>query len=104
MDVTVNKRGALLEVALAGELDQHSAAELRSRLDEELQDRRIVRIEYDLRGLSFMDSSGIGVLLGRYRTLAARKGTMDIRNARRNVEMILRMSGVYSLCTERSRQ
>ena len=87
MDVTVNKRGALLEVALAGELDQHSAAELRSRLDEELQ-----------------DSSGIGVLLGRYRTLAARKGTMDIRNARRNVEMILRMSGVYSLCTERSRQ
>ena len=104
MDVTVKKHGRLMEVFPEGELDQHSAAGLRERLDAELMDKRIDRIEYDLKAVTFMDSSGIGVLLGRYRTLAARNGTMDIKNARRSVEAILRMSGVYSLCTERSRR
>lgn len=104
MKVTVKKRGRVMEVCPEGEIDQHSAGELRERLDSELEDKRIDRVEYDMKAVSFMDSSGIGVLLGRYRTISARGGTMDVKNARRNVELILRMAGVYSLCTERSRQ
>ncbi|MBR0135490.1 MAG: STAS domain-containing protein, partial [Clostridia bacterium] len=56
----------------------------------------------DMEGVGFMDSAGIGVILGRYRRLSARRGSMNVVNARKNVERILRMSGVYKLCTERS--
>ena len=100
MQITCRRNGDTLYAALAGELDQHSAAEVRRRLNAQIADTRITRVEYDLAGVGFMDSSGIGVLLGRYRILAERGGSMDVVNAGRTVERILRMAGVYKLCTK----
>ncbi|MBO4563053.1 MAG: anti-sigma factor antagonist [Clostridia bacterium] len=104
MRSTIIKKGGVLTAKLSGELDQHSAAKVRRELDEALRDPGIRRIEFDLAGLTFMDSSGIGVILGRYRTVSRRGGSMGIANAADNVERILRMSGVYTLTTERSAQ
>lgn len=104
MRLNVKKEGDKLTVTMKGELDQDAAEGVRERLERELDDEKIQRIEFDMRGVAFMDSSGIGVILGRYRRLKKRGGGMDIKNAPKNVERILRMSGVYTLCTKRSNQ
>lgn len=93
--------GDRLIASVTGELDQHSADMLRERLDWCLRDGEIRNIEFDLRGVSFMDSAGIGVILGRYKKLSARGGGMRVVNAQRSVEKVLRMSGVYKLCEDR---
>ena len=103
MRIEWKKRGSTLYATLSGELDQHSAGDVRQKLNALLEDKHVKRIEYDLAGVTFMDSSGIGVILGRYRTLAARGGSMDVLNASRSIERILRMSGVYKLCTKEER-
>ncbi|MBO4849082.1 MAG: anti-sigma factor antagonist [Clostridia bacterium] len=102
MRLTLMKEDGILTARLSGELDQHSAAQVRRELDRALGDPSVKRIEFDMKEVSFMDSAGIGVILGRYRTVSGRGGSMGIGNAPRNVERILRMSGVYTLATERS--
>lgn len=86
---------------LEGELDEHSAPKLRRELDS-LIEGGVTRIEFDMSGVTFMDSAGVGLLLGRYNKLAASGGGMGVKNAPRSIERLLRMSGVYTLCTERS--
>ena len=102
MRLIQKKRDGVLYAMPSGELDQHSALAVRKELDATLSDGGVKRIEFDLSGVTFMDSSGVGVLLGRYRTVAARGGTMGVYGAKGSVEKVLRMSGVYSLTTERS--
>ncbi len=102
MKLKIQRQGRTVRAALFGELDQHSAEQVRDELDELLRDAGIIRMEFDLGGVTFMDSAGIGVILGRYKTLAARGGSMDVKNAGGSVEKVLRMSGVYTLVTERS--
>ena len=66
MNITYQHRGSALWVQLEGELDHHSAAVCRSQLDEVLaQHPEIRQIRVNLCQLDFMDSSGIGVLIGR---------------------------------------
>lgn len=102
MQLMIKAEHGLLRAAFTGELDQYSAERARVELDRALDDTRITRIEFDLKGTTFMDSSGIGVILGRYRKVMKRGGTMDVSNARGSVDRLLRLSGVYTLCTERS--
>lgn len=89
---------------LTGELDHHCAAETRRALDALLSNPGIRELELDLRGVSFMDSSGLGVILGRYRTLSRRGGKLALCGANKYVERILRMAGVYTLCEKRDAQ
>ena len=102
MHIALKTENNVLYARLAGELDQHTASYVRGELDARLNDESITRIEFDLSGVTFMDSSGIGVLIGRYRRLKDRGGTMTVRKPQRNVERLLKMSGIYTLCTERS--
>lgn len=97
MQIKTQRDGETLSVLLTGELDHHSAAPLRVELDALLSDRSIHRLVLDLSGVSFMDSSGLGVVLGRYKLLKERGGSMRIRGASRPVGRILKMAGVYAL-------
>ena len=89
--------GQALTVKLEGELDHHSAESIRSAIDREIESTGCERLTLDMEGVTFMDSSGLGVILGRYRLLNARGGTLFISGANSSVERILRMSGLYSL-------
>lgn len=95
------REGGVLTAVLSGELDEHSAADVRRRIDSELDSGGVDRLVFDLGEVSFMDSAGVGVLLGRYRKTAAAGGSMGIINAHGGVERLLRMSGVYTLCDKR---
>ncbi|MBR6766143.1 MAG: anti-sigma factor antagonist, partial [Clostridia bacterium] len=85
----------LLLLKLEGELDHHSAEKMRKRLDSEILKSGADTVVFDLSALSFMDSSGIGVLLGRYKLFATRK--LFIKGASESIDRILKMSGVYTL-------
>lgn len=97
MKISYRRRGSLLSIRLAGELDQHCAESLRGELDRLLDETQAGALELDMSGVRFMDSSGLGVILGRYKKLSAKGGRMGIKNASGNIERILRMAGIYTL-------
>jgi len=86
--------GQAMTVVIAGELDHCAAPQIRRMLDELLEDPMLMHLTLDLENLTFMDSSGIGVLLGRLRELQARGGTLSVQNMQPNVEKLFRLSGL----------
>ena len=60
-------------------------------------DGTIRRLVLDLRGLNFMDSSGIGLIIGRYKMMARRGGSVAVVNADRRMDRIFEMAGLYEL-------
>ena len=81
-------------VVIGGELDHCSAPQVRQQLDDLLMDESVVHVVLDLENLTFMDSSGIGVLLGRLRKLSARGGSLSVKGMRPSVEKLFRLSGL----------
>lgn len=81
-------------VVVAGELDHCSAPQIRQQLDDLLADESIIHLVLDMENLTFMDSSGIGVLLGRLRKLNARGGSLSVKRMRPSVEKLFRLSGL----------
>lgn len=90
------KRGTLV-IHLKGDLDHHSAESLRQEMDRLLCDLSVHRVVLDLSGLGFMDSSGIGLIIGRYKILKRRGGQMAIHSGNRRVDRILQLSGLYEI-------
>lgn len=79
---------------LTGELDHHSAANLRQAIDRRLGNPEIRNLVLNLQHVSFMDSSGVGVILGRYRLVEGRGGKMSLCLIPAGVLKVLEISGV----------
>ena len=97
MEIKAVRRGPRIIVRLSGELDHHSAADVRGALDAVLLDVTVREMQLDMTDVTFMDSAGLGVVLGRYRTLAARGGRLIVSGVRTPIDRIFRMSGLYAL-------
>ena len=91
------KRKNTLTVRLTGELDHNVAAGIRAELDELILDPRVRRLVFDLNELEFMDSSGIGLIIGRYKLMSRRGGTVAVSCGQGNVDGIFAMAGLYQL-------
>ena len=89
--------GTTLYVGLSGELDEGSAALVRSELDEAISIGEIRKVIIEMSELKFMDSTGIGVLLGRYKKLSAAGVPIFIANPSKTIDKILTLSGVYGI-------
>ena len=103
MQIMTKRKNGLLIASLSGELDHHNASQVREELDEELT-MDIQELELDLSGVTFMDSSGIGVILGRYRILRERGGSLRITAMSAYVGRILKMAGVLPLVSQQESQ
>ncbi len=86
-----------LIVTISGELDHYSAPRIREELDELLTDKSVKKLCLDLKALSFMDSSGIGVLMGRYKVLNRRGGEIYVKNMNSHIRRIFDMSGLRQI-------
>jgi len=86
------ERGTLFAV-VSGEIDLELADEWRTAIDFELAKRRAKRLVFDFADVTFIDSSGLGVIIGRYRHLSSMGGSVSIINARPTVYRILMVSG-----------
>lgn len=90
-------RGSLV-IGLNTDLDHHLADEIREVIDEVVEERGIRSIIFDFSKVTFMDSSGIGLIMGRYKKMH-RTGRIAIVSPCRNVERILQISGLYKIVT-----
>ena len=97
MKIAASKDGSVVTAYLDGEIDHHYAEKVRGRLDSAIGSKNIRTLILDMHGVAFMDSSGLGMVLGRYKKLSAKGAKLEIINASKRVERILRMSGVYAL-------
>ena len=87
-----------LYIYLFGELDEHSAKTLKSEVDELINSNSCVKnVIFNFSRLTFMDSTGIGVLLGRYKRLKKLKIPAFIQSPSVSVGKILQISGLYEI-------
>lgn len=97
MDYSAQIRGNILIVKINGELDDFCAQNMRDKLDFILVRKDIKHVIFDLSSLNFMDSAGIGLMIGRYKTVRGREGKGVIVCTNDYINRILKMSGVYKL-------
>lgn len=86
-----------LYVILSGELDENSAYQTRIGLDDIFSKQNFGQVIIDLSELDFMDSTGIGVLVGRYKKLKDKNIPIFICNPSSHAERIFKMTGLYDL-------
>lgn len=98
MRFAYNNKTATLTVYPEGEIDQYYAGEMRSLIDNEINKRGTVSmLVLDFKNVTFMDSAGIGMILGRYKLLRLKGATLVLRNVSAAAERVLRIAGVYKL-------
>ncbi len=86
-----------LTVFLSGEIDHNRAVGLRTAIDGRLTALRPSVLELDFSRVSFMDSSGIGLIMGRYRSIGLMGGELRVTNVPDNLSRIIALSGVNTL-------
>lgn len=86
-----------LYLLISGELDEHSASYVRGEMDKSFTNNDFNQIIIDLSELDFMDSTGIGVLLGRYNLMKEKNIPIYICNPSKHAEKIFKMTGLYQL-------
>jgi len=97
MQIKSRVHNNVLYVLLCGELDEHSAVYTRKSMDEIFEEKGFNKIIIDLSELSFMDSTGIGVLIGRYKKMKDSGVPIYISNPSVHAEKIFKMTGLYEL-------
>ncbi len=97
MDIKMENIGTTLVVKVSGEIDHYTAPELKTEIDREINLRNIINLVLDFDGVSFMDSSGIGVLVGRYKQIQARGGRTMVIRVKPQVDKILEVSGLKKI-------
>lgn len=86
-----------LTALLFGEIDHHTARDIRQCIDSEIEKHHPFRLSLDFRRVKFMDSSGIGLIMGRYRMMQLVGGVVALENVPDHLERIIALSGVRAL-------
>jgi stage II sporulation protein AA (anti-sigma F factor antagonist) len=86
-----------LIVYMMGELDHHSAEEVRNKIDDRIDREKLNKLIIDFSGVTFMDSSGIGVIIGRYKKVALKKGNICVAEVNEAVRKVFELSGMFKI-------
>ena len=97
MKFDILKRKDRLTVKITGELDHHTGKSLRENIDMEIKAGFIKTLVFDFSGLTFMDSSGIGIIMGRFHLMSLYGGRVIIEKAPDYVKRIILMSGLKDI-------
>ncbi len=100
MEIKYRTSNNVLTAKLFGDLDEYSAEYVRMSLDKVLADLNFVKnavVVLDFSNVTFMDSTGIGVLLARYKKFNQKNISIQIYNPPAQIDRIMKMAGIYSL-------
>ncbi len=97
MSVRIDVTGEVVTAYLSGEIDHHSAAAMREAVDTAIRVNAPTLLVLDFSGITFMDSSGIGLVMGRYRMLQRINAELLITNTPPNIHKLLKLAGVDKL-------
>lgn len=93
----INVNGDVLTACLDGEIDHHSAPSVRNAVDEAVFMNSPKKLVLDFSDVSFMDSSGVGLIMGRYKLINGKSGTLEVRGLKKRDKRIVEMSGLKKL-------
>lgn len=91
------ENGEELTVFLNGEIDHYASETLRDEIEKLIQERSVQVLIFDFSHVTFMDSSGIGMLIGRYKTMKSRGGRICASGLKAPVARIYRMAGLHRI-------
>ncbi len=94
---TTQHAGDRLIVYLDGEIDHFSAQMLRTEMEEQIKQTNPKTLHLDFKNVTFMDSSGVGMIIGRYKTMEARGGHVTAGGFKPQVEKLFRMAGLHRI-------
>ncbi len=97
MEIAFKRCERDLVVRLAGEIDSESVKWLRGRIDVEYDEVKVKNLVFDFSEVRFMDSSGIGMIIGRYKRVSALGGSVKIFGADACVRRIIELSGLEKI-------
>lgn len=97
MVVTTAINKSNLYVYLDGELDQSVAEYLRDELDSYFDTVDVKNVIFNMKKLTFMDSTGIGLIMGRYKKLKNNNVNLFINEPNSQINKVLKISGLYKI-------
>ena len=104
MPVTIEVNGNTMTARLSGELDHHHTQKLHEEIDRSVQKEHPNRLILNFAGVEFMDSSGIGLVLGRYRLMQEREGSLVLCAMPPHIRRVMRVAGIANLEIEEESQ
>ena len=97
MSVEISVKDEVVTAKLSGELDHHTAREMRAAIDEAVELNMPSLLILDFSGISFMDSSGIGLVMGRYKIVSKNGAQLHITGASPQIYKVMRLAGLERL-------
>ena len=92
------KEDKLLILELLEEIDHHGVEKIRRRADDEITKYMPRKVVLDFNNVTFMDSAGIGMVLGRYKMMKMLGGSLEMINVHPSIKKIFEMSGILKIC------
>ena len=86
-----------VRVKLPNELDHYNTVEIRKEIDTYIYNGTVKNVDFDFSDTKFMDSSGIGLIMGRYKLIKPLGGKIYLTGVKDNVERIVKISGLYKI-------
>ena len=99
-DLEFFKKSKALVVKVNEEIDHHTCEKLKDKLDVAINLSKIEKLIFDFTGVNFMDSSGVGMIMGRYKAIQKNSGKVAITGTQPTVKKIVKMSGLYKILEE----
>lgn len=88
----------VLLLEITEEIDHHTTEKIRREADDEITRFMPRKVIFDFSNVTFMDSAGIGMVLGRYKMMKMIGGSLEMKNVNPSVKKIFDMSGVTKIC------
>lgn len=95
--IRTERRGSSVFVELEGEIDHCSARNMKEVIEKSIKDVQIKKLILDLKRVTFMDSSGVGMMIGRYRTMKERGGCILAFGLSQQTEKLFKMAGLHRI-------
>jgi len=97
MGVKISLYDNNLTALIEGDIDHHTAKEIREIIDSCVEKYIPKQLNLDFSGVQFMDSSGIGLIMGRFKLISSLRGTLQVINIPKNLERMIKLSGLARL-------
>ena len=97
MNITYETLDDQMTVKLTGEIDHHNAKLTREKIDTAIKSESPKKLILDMSAITFCDSSGLGLIMGRYKIMNENGGELYINSPTKSVEKIIRLSGLDKL-------
>lgn len=96
MEIEIKRTQSDVRVYFAGDMDEYAVQKIKAVIDDAIDNEQNLRsMTFDMQGVTFVDSTGLGFLLGRYKKLRARHAELLLANVPKHVDKVFCTSGIY---------